>query len=480
MTSGCGLSSFRDPDGSLFSVQNRILRRVSASAVPILREFLGSNTARDFVFARTLVKTLEIPGSDASALSLHQASGAESDNNSQIFEHERVWFPSFPYEWPPEMLFAAGELTLDLAGAALKEGFGLKDATPYNVLFCGPKPVFVDVLSFEKRDAGDPQWLPYAQFVRTFVLPLLMNTAFALPFDEIFLSNRDGLQPEEVYRHLSPLKRLRPPFLSTVSIPTWLTRRVNPDDKTLYAPKPSMDPEKARFILKRRLQSARKLLRRARSRDQRSSVWSSYLKNLSYTPEDFQEKAQVVTRYLSELKPKTVLDVGCNTGHFSEIAANSGASVVAIDLDPVSVGLTWQRATQKDLNILPLVVNLARPSPATGWRNAEYSSFLNRATGSFDMVMMLAVLHHLLVTERIPLSEVIDLAAELTTQHLIVEYVSKEDPLFQRLTRGRESLHAGFSQESFEAASRRRFSLIDKCQVKGNLRWLYLFRKTQN
>ena len=54
-----------------------------------------------------------------------------------VWEHERIPFPSFPYEWPPEMLEAAGSLTLDLAEAALEEGFGLKDATPYNVLFRG-------------------------------------------------------------------------------------------------------------------------------------------------------------------------------------------------------------------------------------------------------------------------------------------------------------------------------------------------------
>jgi hypothetical protein len=31
---------------------------------------------------------------------------------------------------------------------SLREGFGLKDATPYNVLFRGAQPVFVDLLSF--------------------------------------------------------------------------------------------------------------------------------------------------------------------------------------------------------------------------------------------------------------------------------------------------------------------------------------------
>lgn len=479
MTSGCGLASFRDPDGCLYSLESRILRRVSAPAVPVLREFLETSTAREFLNSRSLVHTSEVADHEALALSAELLSRDEGEAyaQSRLFEHERVWFPSYAYEWPPEMLYAAGELTVDLAEAALKEGFGLKDATPYNVLFSGPKAVFVDVLSFEKRDPGDPQWLPYAQFVRMFVLPLLMNKVFGIPTEATFLSHRDGLQPEDVYRHLSVVNRIRPLFLSTVSIPTWLTKRVNPDDKELYAPKRLMEPEKARFILKRRLKSARNLLHRVKPGGERSSNWSAYLKNLSYAPEDFEAKAKLVTRYAAELGPKTVLDVGCNTGHFSEIAANAGAQVVAIDLDPVSVGMTWQRASTKNLNILPLVVNLARPSPSTGWRNAEYPSFLDRATGSFDMILMLAVLHHLLVTERIPLPEVVDLAAALTNRYLVIEYVAREDAMFQRLTRGRESLHAGFTQEAFEAACARRFSLVEKNPVKGSLRWLYLLQK---
>jgi len=218
-------------------------------------------------------------------------------------------------------------------------------------------------------------------------------------------------------------------------------------------------------------------LHRVKPREKRNSLWSSYLNNLSYSTEDFREKAELVRRWVSEARPGAVLDIGCNTGHFSEIAAKSGARVVGIDLDPVAVGQTWQRATAGGLDILPLVVNLARPSPATGWRNAEYPSFLERASGSFDMVMMLAVLHHLLVTDRIPLSEVIDLCAELTTSYLVLEYVSKDDALFQQLTRGREYLHADFTQESFETVCQQRFKLVEKHPVKGNLRWLYLFRK---
>jgi SAM-dependent methyltransferase len=276
---------------------------------------------------------------------------------------------------------------------------------------------------------------------------------------------------------LNWLKRLRPPFLGSVSIPAWLTKRVNPDNKKLYNSGRQESPEKAKFVLERRFRKARRLLRSSKPREERSSVWSSYLNELSYSSDEFNSKSELIRRWTAELKPQSVLDVGCNTGHFSEIAARSGSKVVAIDLDAVVVGRTWQRAIERNLNILPLVVNLARPTPAVGWRNAEYPSFLERATGSFDLVMMLAVLHHLLVTERIPLAEIFDVVSQLTNRYLVIEYVSREDPMFDRLTRGRERLHAHFSQEFFEAACNQQFILMEKHSLKRGLRWLYLLQK---
>ncbi len=327
------------------------------------------------------------------------------------------------------MLHAAGKLTIELAQAALDEGFGLKDATPYNILFRGSKPVFVDVLSFERRDPGDPTWLPYAQFLRTFILPLLMNQYFGVTGAEVFLSHTDGYQPDELYRRFSWIRRLRAPVLTAVSIPTWLGRRTDPSSKALYQPKHS-DPEKARFVLDTQFRRLRKLLDKVKPAETSNSAWSSYMRTFSYSDEDFSRKSGLVKRWLTDSRPATVLDIGCNTGHFSAIAATTGARVVAIDADPAVVGSVWQRAQNEELDILPLTVNIARPTPACGWRNAEYPSFLERATGSFEMVMMLALIHHLIVTERIPLSEVFSIASALTTGTRLSSTCPKKTPCF--------------------------------------------------
>jgi predicted RNA methylase len=87
---------------------------------------------------------------------------------------------------------------------------------------------------------------------------------------------------------------------------------------------------------------------------------------------------------LREIKPAHVLDVGSNTGEFSFMAAATGASVVSIDRDPETVAALWRSAAAAGADILPLVMDFARPSPPAGWRCQEHSSFLERGGGFFD------------------------------------------------------------------------------------------------
>src|SRR2546430_1675455 len=119
------IGSFRDPAGILFRHGDRILRAGNESGTADLEPFLETKTARQAMESGKLVRSVRVPVSEVPEL----GAGA-----TYIVEHERIPFPSYPYEWPPEMLHAAGTLTLDLAQQSLEEGFGLKDATPYNIL----------------------------------------------------------------------------------------------------------------------------------------------------------------------------------------------------------------------------------------------------------------------------------------------------------------------------------------------------------
>ena len=450
---------------------------VNGPALVELESFLATPTAKRLLEERQLVSTRKLTSAEREELRTvglfrEIMQGREAD---ALFEHERVAFPSYPYEWPAEMLYAAGRLTLDLAQAALAEGYGLKDATPYNVLFRGSRPVFIDLLSFERRHPGDPVWKPHAQFCRTFLLPLLASKYWGIRPMDVFTKRRDGFEPGDVYRFCGPLQRFLPPFLTQVTLPTWLSRRT--DGKSLYREHHLPNHDKARFILDSLFNRLRRLFQRLEPKFAGNTVWSDYMDSHSYTAGNFGAKEKFVQGVLAEFQPRHVLDVGANTGHFSVLAARAGAEVVAIDYDLGCIGSLWRQAQAQDLNILPLVVDLSRPSAAKGWRNRECTSFLERATGAFDAVLMLAVLHHLLVTERIPLEEVLDLATELTTSLLVIEFVGPEDEMFQTIARGRDHLHAGLTPAVFEAACRRRFEIIRSQLLDGTHRRLYLLRK---
>ncbi len=456
-----------------------MIRVVDRSGLPNLNAFLASGASRRLGEAGRIVRTARLDGDAvATLLAAREAGGLSEDLEPASFlEHERL-FESFPYEWAPEMLHAAGALTLDVAEDLLGEGLGLKDATPYNVLFRGPEPVFVDVLSFEPRDARDPTWWAYAQFVRTFVLPLLASKHFGLRLDQLLLARRDGLEPSEVYRLCGRWRRLSPPFLTVVSIPTWLAAWRGARDPALDRERPSSDSERARYVLRSLLKHCRRILAAAAPRRDVPSTWSEYARATDAASPDYvAAKETLLEAVLGEHRPRNLLDIGCNTGRFSLQAARAGASVVALDADPAVVGRLWREARTAGRDIPPLVIDVTRPSPAVGWRNGECRAFLERVRGRFDAVLLLAVVHHILARERVPLREVVALAARLTTATAVIEFVAPADPMFRRLARGSDQPFAGLTRERFEAECGREFSIAG-CRRLGEAdRWLYVLRK---
>jgi SAM-dependent methyltransferase len=269
-----------------------------------------------------------------------------------------------------------------------------------------------------------------------------------------------------------------PPYLTLASLPTWLGRRRAPGDTGLYHRQTRVDPDRARFVLGSLFRRLRRVLARVGRLGPQRSRWLDYAtRGDSYSAAQLEDKRAFVDQALAECRPRALLDIGCNTGHFSMLAARRGARVVAVDSDPAVVGAAWRQARDEHLDVLPLVVDLGRPSPGVGWRNRESPAFLARARGAFDAVLMLAVLHHLLVTERVPLDEIVELAAELTTDVLMIEFVEPGDPMFRQLARGRDHLHADLTTARFEAALGSRFDIVRTQRLADASRWLYQLRR---
>jgi SAM-dependent methyltransferase len=471
-------ASFRDPAGRLFRFPDRLVRVVGPAGQQDFDATLASATARRHLASGTLVSADVVPADAFGSLPPDPDLAEAVAGAARVVTHARIAFPSFPYEWPAEMLHAAALLTLDLAEGALAEGLGLKDATPFNVLFSGAAPVFVDWLSFERRDPHDPTWLAYAQFVRTFVLPLLAHREFGVQPGQVFLSQRDGLEPEQVYRMAGASRFIKPSLLAHATLPTLLGRRADQGaGSTTYKPRRMSDAGQAKFVLASLLKRLRRGVLRL-APPAATSSWTGYMTDLHhYSDSDAQRKEAFVSAALAEVAPRRVLDVGCNTGHYSVLSAKAGAGVVAVDGDAAVCGRVWRGAREARLDVLPLVVNIAQPTPATGFLNQECPSFLERASGGFDLVLMLAVLHHILVTERVPLRDALRLAARLTRDAVVIEFVPPADPMFKRIARGREHLHQDLTREAFEAACDECFTIVRREAAEHSSRTMYLLRR---
>lgn len=462
-------SSFRDPSGSLRLHEGRVLRVVRPEAAAELDRILALPVVAGLMAEQRLVATVRLEPAAAAAL------GAEG----AVYEHERIPFVSYPAEWSPAMLADAADFTLGLALELLAHGLMLKDATPANVLFKDSRPVFVDLPSIVPRSAGDFVWLARHQFETCFLLPLIASVEAGLPLRWSLQDPAAGIGHEQVARLLGTRRWLKPSLLTSVTLPAALTGRGVGADRAVREHR-SSDDAKARFVLAHGFEQLRRKVRRLAERIRSgSSRWQGYTADRPHYGEpDLERKRAFVTAALGEARPRWVLDVGANTGEFSEIAA-LGSHVVALDIDEVSAGRIFARARERSSSILPLVLDVARPTPGAGWRNRETLSFLERALGRFDTVLMLAVVHHVRIGAGVPLAAIVDLAADAADDdggHWIVEFVPMSDPMFARLARGREAIYADWSQEGFERAMSRRFDVL-RSQALDNGRVLYFARK---
>lgn len=459
--------SLRDPAGRLSMIDGRVLRHVNALGAQNALACLESRTVKRFQADGRFIGTREVPRDDW--LPLHDSAPVVN-----VLEHDPVAFPSFPTEWSPAMLHAAGSLTIELAKALLEEGLGLKDATPLNVLFRGSRPVFIDALSVEPRDPNSPIWAAYGQYVRTFVLPLVASRYLGRSMRRIFTGARDGITPEDIYPSLGWTERLRKSVIGTVTGPVLLDRLTKATPKAAQLQR-GTQPDVAKYVLRSHYRRLEKTLDAVAPKP-RQSGWTSYREPSIHQPEYHRERRAVVESILRAQRPETVLDIGTNDGLFALLAADLGASVVAIDRDEAVIDKLFRASQQASARVLPLVIDLSDPTPGTGWRNRERPSFLDRTKGGFDLVLALAVLHHLVIGDGLALDTVLDLLADLTRGTAIAEFVPGTDPLCLRLAAGRPIDLERWSVEAFQRDVARRFSIASRHPVGPNGRIIFELR----
>jgi len=444
--------SFRDPSGFLFRRSGRLYRQVNDSYQPEYKRLMESGLYRVLT-----EKGLLIPHEETSEPQM-------SGGGSLVIQPETIPFISYAYEWSFSQLQDAALATLSIEKVALEHGMSLKDASAYNIQFRGCRPVLIDTLSFEQYREGGP-WVAYRQFCQHFLAPLALMSHTDVRLSQLMRVNIDGI-PLDLASHLLPSKtRLALGLATHVHLHAQAQRK--------YADKPAQPAgrkmSRMAFLgLIDNLESTMKKL----TWKPAGTEWGDYYAATNYSDASLEHKAQLVADCLDKVRPKTVWDLGANTGRFSRIAADRGIPTVAFDIDPAAVEHDYLDCRERDAkNLLPLLSDLTNPSPAIGWQNRERQSLVER--GPCDAAMALALIHHLAIGNNLPFDRIVDFLAGIC-RTLVVEFVPKSDSQVRRLLATREDIFAGYTQAGFEQAFSTRFAILASTPVRDSERTIYL------
>lgn len=449
--------SFRDPESRVYyDERGDVLRSLSKEGLDDWQALASSGLFRRFSSTGQLVATDLVEVDDSSR-----------NGWSGFLKHERIPFISYPYEWTFSMLKDAALLELDLVCAGLDEALILKDATPYNVQWRGTQPVFIDVGSFERLRPGEP-WAGYRQFCMLFLYPLLLQAYRGIPFQPLLRGSLEGIEPLVCRRLFSTRDLLRRGVLSDVVLHERLERRYGNRGGALRR-----ELEEAGFgveLVKANVARLRKLVSRLAS-PQSKSVWSGYRSCNTYSDREADHKAETVRIVARALKPGLVWDLGCNDGAHSRIAAEYAGYTVAIDSDARTIDDLYRSlSAENEHSILPLMVDVADPSPALGWRGLERKTLAER--GRPELVLCLAFVHHLAITRNIPMRSLLGWLRSLDCS-VLVEFPTQEDPMVRKLLdTKRAGMHDDYSREGFERILSELFT-IERTVVLSTSRTMY-------
>ena len=389
---------------------------------------------------------------------------AESAAALKIIQPDKVPFISYPYEWSFGQLKSAALATLSVQKRALKANMSLKDASAYNIQFVRGKPTFIDTLSFELYNEGLP-WVAYRQFCQHFLAPLALMALTDVRLNQLLRVYIDGI-PLDLASELLPGKtRLNFGLLTHIHLHAGAQKRYSGEEVKTR----SGMSRQAMVGLVESLESTIIKL----DWTPHGTEWGNYYDITNYSDAAFEHKKKLISEWTQRVRPSLVWDLGANTGVFSRIASTAGDTyVVSFDIDPAAVEQNYRQTKEdKTENLLPLLLDLTNPSPAIGWANQERESFGER--GPADLVLALAVIHHLAISNNVPLPQLVDFFAR-TGKWLIVEFVPKSDSQVQKLLVSRQDIFPDYTREGFEAAFKGKFNIHEAVEIQEAQRVLYL------
>lgn len=450
-------SSFRDPAGAVFEINRHLYRLINSDYKDDYKALINSGLYDHLVKLNFLVSHVEVEDLKLNNINFYK-----------IIKPKKIDFISHPYEWSFSQLKDAALLTLDIQLQALKHDLILKDASAYNIQFSCGKPILIDTLSFERYVEGMP-WVAYKQFCQHFLAPLALMSNADINLAQLLRIHIDGI-PLGLTSRLLPLSswfkwgllgHLHMHAKAQSSMADTRTKRLS--SNTL-----------SRNALIGLIESLRSTVKKL-IWNPIGTEWGDYYENTNYSHEALDQKRVLIDEYLSAIHPSVVWDLGSNTGVFSRISSKRNISTISFDIDPAAVEKNYLKVKcSNEKFLLPLILDLTNPSPFIGWSNSERADLISR--GPADCAIALALIHHLAISNNVPLSSIAKFLAKICS-NLIIEFIPKSDSQVKRLLITKRDIFGNYDQANFEKAFSEHFSIERKSKIAGSERTLYLMQR---
>jgi hypothetical protein len=454
-------SSFRDPSGFIFSHMNSIYRCVNTLYKDQYNHLMTSGLYHELVQKQYLVPHEEIVDFKP-----------EISNSYKILRPQQINFISYANEWCFEQLKDAALLTLEIQLIALKYGMYMKDANTSNIQFDGSHPILIDTLSFEFI-GNKKYWPAYNQFCVNFLNPLLLIAYRSHLYSKFLASNISGIPLDFVSKTL-PLKTFFDlGILLHVHIHSYMSKKY----QNSSPPIPKLLIINSNKILENITTSLYNLIDKLKFQHD-ITEWNNYYNSTNYSKNSDETKIRIFNTLIDNIKPKTLLDIGSNTGKYCHLISDQVDLIYSTDSDFSSISKNYKLVKKKNLkNILPLVIDVMNPSSSSGWYNEERESFWSRV--KCDCIVMLAIVHHLVITNNVPFDKI----AKILSVHcsdLIIEFIDDCDSQISIINRSGLILSDYYSIDLFEYNFQKYFNLVSKNLIDGTFRYIYHFKSINN
>jgi hypothetical protein len=380
-----------DNYGKLFVVSGHLYRGFTHDESPFAHAILESTAFSAFVQAGLIpTKIVDLPGQPFEL----------------VVEHKLIPFVAYPMEWTAKQFLRAAKMVVTLDSVLRGNGFCLKDPHPWNVVFeSGGTPRYVDfgsIVSVDSAEAVHAQSI----FCRTFIWPLILYYRHYQHLARgCLLGLMHGVSERLIMRllfsHVCPgliLKTAR------------LHKTVN--NSLSYKAGLQIFSHYLDHFPQTAVKTAWTEYRSLRSKFSLSS------------PGEWDHRLQAVHDHLKRENPKTVLELGANDGFFSEMAAQLGARVIALELDEKNLDRLNSHAETSQLEMYSARVDLQLLTPAHGL-NTAYPALVERAMS--DCILAMAVMHHVVLRGAHSVSSFVKMIADLSLCSAVIEFIPSSD-----------------------------------------------------